>query len=210
MSDDNEFENLDSVDEGDGSDDITSGAEVQLVRGDRVNKAELCRMLGKSDATISKYIKEGMPILRRGSRREGYEFDTAAVVAWLTKYAVELATGDPDTMSLEKAKRRNIAAQARSRELEYAKASGETVFRKELAAIADSKFGELRSRLVTIPSALAGSITTEQEAILIGAINDALSDLSSPAFWIPPEGLIIPDGDDEEAAELEDDSEGDN
>lgn len=48
----------------------------------RVNKAELARIFGVSEPTVSKWIADGVPIETKGDNGVAYEFDPEKVKAW--------------------------------------------------------------------------------------------------------------------------------
>jgi len=50
--------------------------------GKIVNQGELSEIMGVSDVSLWEWQKEGLPILRRGSRGEANEYDTAEVMVW--------------------------------------------------------------------------------------------------------------------------------
>jgi hypothetical protein len=87
--------------------------------GKLVNKAALEEFLGLSHTTLTEYQEQGLPILKRGSRGEEHEYDTAEVVKWLIqRELVRAGKGEKpserearlrgDVLELELAQKRDV------------------------------------------------------------------------------------------------------
>ena len=87
--------------------------------GKVVNQAELAEVLGKSAVTIWEWQEQGLPIKKQGAGREGYEFDTAEVIAWMVnRELVRAGKGEKaserearlrgDVLELELAEKRDV------------------------------------------------------------------------------------------------------
>jgi hypothetical protein len=162
--------------------DEHGGLNVTPVRGEIVTKTRLGAIVGKSQTTIEAWIKNGMPVIARGTKREGWKIDTAAAIDWAVRYAVALATGDPESMALDTAKRRKEAALAQIKEMELERELGRTMHVPDVINLIAPKFGEFRSRALGLRSQVPG-LTAEQDAALRDAVNEMLADFSNRSFW---------------------------
>lgn len=148
-------------------------------RGRVVNKSELSLITGLAIVTIDRMVAEGAPIISRGgSRKLGWQINSADFVQWYVRHKIAEATGDPDEASFDAAKRRDKEAQARLRELAIAQKEGELVPIADVEAWAANKFGVIRSRFLSVESQVPG-IDPDQRDALKSAISDALADVSS-------------------------------
>ncbi|MFL9499218.1 hypothetical protein ACJMQP_04090 [Rhodopseudomonas palustris] len=149
-----------------------------VTRGRIVTKSELSLITGLAVVTIDRMIAEGAPIVAKGgSRKQGWQINTADFVGWYVRHKVAEATGDPDEGGFDVAKRRDKEAQARLREIEIAKREGELVPISDVEAWAAEKFGVVRSRFLAAETQVPG-LSDEQRDALKAAISDAFSDVS--------------------------------
>jgi phage terminase Nu1 subunit (DNA packaging protein) len=182
--------------EDDGED---TGLNIQPVRGEIVTKTRLGAIIGKSQQTVEAWIKNGMPVIARGTKREGWKIDTASAIDWAIKYAVAQATQDPESMAMDAAKRRREAAMARIKELELERELTKTVYVDDVAKELTPKFGEFRTRALALKT-LIPDMTPAQLAALTDGVNDMLADFTSRAFWVGRSADELGDSD-EEASE---------
>jgi hypothetical protein len=47
-----------------------------------VNRAQCAKALGVSESIVTKYLEKGMPVLKRGTNGQAYEFQLSEVYAW--------------------------------------------------------------------------------------------------------------------------------
>ncbi|MCY1263123.1 Phage DNA packaging protein Nu1 [compost metagenome] len=59
--------------------------------GKTVNLQELAEITGFAVQTLIRWQKEGMPVMLAGQRGRGNEYDTAAVIGWLTQRELQRA-----------------------------------------------------------------------------------------------------------------------
>lgn len=153
-------------------------APVKTARGEVVTKSRLSQITGIAVVTIDRMIAEGAPIISRGgSRKQGWQINTADFIQWYIRHKVAEATGDPDEGGFDLAKRRDKEAQARLRELEIAKREGELVPAADVEAWASNKFGVVRSRFLAVETQVPALTDDQREALKI-AIGDAFADVS--------------------------------
>lgn len=150
---------------------------MRTARGIVVTKAALSEFTGLAPVTIDKAIGAGAPIIAKGTRKTGWQINSAEFFGWYVRTKVADATGDPEAQGFEVMKTRDKAAQARLRELQMAKMEGELVPILEVEKWAANKFGECKSRLHAMESQIA-ELTDEQRFALRMALTDALADLS--------------------------------
>lgn len=169
-------------------DESTDDAAFARLRGkaDRglvVNKSQLSQMTGLAFVTIDRYIAAGAPVEGKGSRKQGWQINTAKFFGWFWRHKVEEATGDPEAGTFDTAKRREKEAQAKLKELEYKRKTGQLIPIDRAVEIYQEDAGQQRSRLLAIPATLAQELAVEDdpaevEAKITDALNDALGDIS--------------------------------
>ncbi|WP_299377499.1 terminase small subunit, partial [uncultured Kiloniella sp.] len=93
--------------------------------GEIVTLARLASLLGCTDPTARKHIKDGMPIEESGQSGQGYKIDTAKAVRWLVDRARKVAGGEVSHYDADRA--RKMAADADKSEMERDVMRGETV-----------------------------------------------------------------------------------
>ncbi len=132
-----------------------------------VTKSRLSTITGLAPVTIDKAFKEGAPVISKGSKRLGWQINTADFFGWYVR--AKVADGDEVT-SFDSAKAAKTVAEARIKEMQLARLEGRTVsldaavleFRAELAT--------LRSQILAIPGRLAQTLAPETDASAITEI----------------------------------------
>lgn len=163
-------------------------AENQTTKNERekqvVDRKTLAIALGVAEPTVLARVREGMPLLQRGSRGKPWKFDLAECVAWDRERAVRKATGivhgDETDAQL---KRRLLEAQVKKAEIEAAGQAAEVVPVEEVEAAMVSAFTEVRQSMLSIPERaalrlLAAEDETAVKDILREEIDLALHALS--------------------------------
>jgi phage terminase Nu1 subunit (DNA packaging protein) len=76
-------------------------------RGEIFTKNRLAKVIGIAAVTIDKWIREGCPVIARGSRKVAWQLNSADVINWARKRDVlQLAIGDEEAASFDTARRR--------------------------------------------------------------------------------------------------------
>lgn len=173
-----------------------------------VNKRQLADILGLAEETLTQYQKDPtFPILHKRKGRGGSDYETADVIAWLERRKINQTVGNQDLIDLEEGRRRKMAAEAGIAEIELMKEQGKVV---EIEVVADAigeQLSNLRAKMLSLPSKVAGQVYTakdvkEIKAILDDAIYEALNEVSgygeSGSIGVTEEGF---DDADQEASE---------
>jgi terminase small subunit / prophage DNA-packing protein len=131
--------------------------------GQVVNLTEMCVVHGAYRTTITKWVDQGCPILQRGDRRRGleWEFHLPATIEWRINQAIEETAskfeGVTDgTVTTDEAKRRRAVADAIVSELEAAEALRNVVSVSLVAEKVTAQFAEVRSLLAGLGAKVAG------------------------------------------------------
>src|SRR5262245_50421826 len=149
----------------------------QTARGFVVNKSTLAKWTGLSPMTIDKLLADGGPIISKGTRKQGWQINTADLFDWHWRRKVAEVTDEPDAGSFTIAKLRDKESQTRLRDLQIAKLEGELVPIADVEHWAAEKYGVVRSRILVVGSQVP-DLTDNQKDALRAAISDALADLS--------------------------------
>ncbi len=117
--------------------------------GARLNRSGLAEMLGVSLPTVDRWVKDGMPVVQRGSRGVEWAFDSADVIRWHTDRRVSDAAGTAPTDAAEIDKRTKMAGMHRA-ELELAKARGEVAPIRDFERAQAKVFAEIRANVMNV------------------------------------------------------------
>ena len=151
--------------------------------------AQVADVLDRDRNTVSRWIKDGCPVVESADRRTGRQWvlDLAEVVRWLESRAAdsvaERLAGADGEMSYDEAKRREKAAHAIRAEIELAE------YRKDVARVSDmldavaQEYTAVRASLGALGTRLASRLAeartnAEVQAILDEAVGEALEKLT--------------------------------
>src|SRR5260370_1442375 len=121
--------------------------QTRTTRGFVVNKSKLSEFTGLAPATIDKLLADGAPIISKGTRKQGWQINTADFFQWYWRRKVEELTDDPESGNFELAKRRDKESQTRLRDLQIAKLEGELIPIADVESWVAQNYCVLRSRL---------------------------------------------------------------
>ena len=115
-----------------------------------VNRQELADAMGVSAPTIDRWIREGCPIRVRPRKGIPAQFVLGEVVAWWGQRERENATGGATSDEAE-LKRRKLAAETGTSELEFAKAKGEVAPVAEFERATARMMATVRTNVMNVP-----------------------------------------------------------
>lgn len=118
--------------------------------GVKLNRAGLAEHMGISLPTVDRWVKEGMPVVQRGSRGVEWAFDLSEVIRWWGDRKVEAATGATD--DLEEIEKRTARAKMEKAELELAKAKGEVAPVREFERAQARIMAAIRQNVMNVTS----------------------------------------------------------
>jgi hypothetical protein len=168
----------------------------QQTRGFVVNKSTLSKWSGLSPMTVDKLLADGGPTISKGTRKQGWQINTADFFDWHWRRKVAEVTDDPDAGSFTIAKLRDKESQTRLRDLQIAKLEGELIPVTDVEQWAGQRYGAVRSRLMEVPTVIADLSDAQREA-LRDALIDALADVSGyPAEKHAPHDDLEADAED--------------
>ncbi len=171
--------------------------QQRTARGFVVNKSTLAKWSGISPTTVDKLIADGAPIISKGTRKQGWQINTADFFGWYWRRKVEELTDDPVSGNFELAKRRDKESQTRLRDLQIAKLEGELIPIVDVERWVGEKYGVTRSRFLAVESQVPG-LDEDQRDALRTALTDALADLSGGYRADDPAPADEDDEDDED------------
>lgn len=125
-----------------------------------VNRADLASICNCSLPTVDAWVRKGCPVVERGSKGKEWRFDSAAVIEWRIRVAVDDAVSglqDPSgKISKDEADRRRAVAQAVVAEVEADEALKGVVSRYDAESVMADFCQALRSGLSNAGSKIAG------------------------------------------------------
>ena len=147
-----------------------------------LNLQNVADMLGVVAHTVRHYVNhKGLPVLRRGSKGQAWEFDKQAVLEW------HFANTKPDenNESFDEARTRKMRAEASMAELEYSKRKSELVEVKAVADIVAGEYGIVRARFLNMAKKLCpmlqGLTIEEMQEVVDSEVNEVLAELQEDA-----------------------------
>lgn len=135
--------------------------------GRQVSKKDLAEFFGVTDKTVSSWVSQGAPYVRKGEkggRAGSWLFDTEDVIAWREEKLRERASGSSEATDLNEAKRRRAAAEAERAEIELRQLRGDLVEIKSVAKTVGDEYAALRAKLLGIPSKLGPQLLGVEDA----------------------------------------------
>lgn len=116
----------------------------------KLNRAEIARHIGVSLPTVDRWVKEGMPVMQRGSRGVEWAFDLVEVIRWYGDRRAKDASGDaPDDIA--QIEKRTAQAKMLGFELELARKRGEVAPIREFERAQAKAFAEVRANILNVP-----------------------------------------------------------
>lgn len=157
------------------------------IKGKSVNRTDLAVIFGVSMPTVDRWVANGMPVVKQGSRGVSAEFNTAECFEWLRNTAVDEATGKvlADDATIE---RRMKTAKMVRAELDLEKEKGLLAPIAQIEQIVANVFANLRAKMRIIPSRAYGALVGEDDEsawkkTLMQEIDTALVECSSAGLF---------------------------
>lgn len=128
-----------------------------------VNKRELAELVGKSERTITKWQKNGMPVFIDGTRGNENQYSTEDVIDWMIKREVERVVGDGfsedgEYHDPEKELANLRKHQARKAKVEADLAEGLVLDAEEVQLAMGKLDTEVRTAMLALPSRMAPTL----------------------------------------------------
>lgn len=160
------------------------------IRGKSVNRTDLAVTFGVSMPTVDRWVLNGMPVVKQGSRGVSAEFNTAECFEWLRNTAVDEATGKvlADDATID---RRMKTAKMVKAELDLEKEKGTLAPVSQVQEMLSNVFANLRAKMRIIPSRAYGALVGEDDEskfkqILMQEIDTALIECSTAQLSAEP------------------------
>jgi terminase small subunit / prophage DNA-packing protein len=114
-----------------------------------VNRTGLADVFGVSMPTVDTWVRDGCPVVTRGSRGVQWEFDTGEVAKWLRERAVTDATGEQQQDAAE-IERRTKRAKMLQAELELAEAMKQVAPVDEFKRVQAARAAMVRQNVMNV------------------------------------------------------------
>ncbi len=135
----------------------------------RVNRGVLSEILGVSEADLTTWADQGMPVSRDGRGTE-WEADPADCVAWmLQRERDRIAATGP----VSEQRARLLRAQADRAELEARQRAGELVLARDVEREVGGAMRTLRDRVLVVPDRCAAILAAETQTAGVHALLSA-------------------------------------
>jgi len=163
--------------------------------GVKLNRAGLAEYMGVALTSVDRWIKEGMPVVRRGSRGIEWEFDSAEVAKWYADRAVAAKVGEVD--DLDEIERRTAKAKMEKAELELAQAKGEVAPVREFERAQSAMMAAIRQNVMNVASRAVLQLLGETDEIIFK--QKLRAELTAALEASATADLTMPDNDEADA-----------
>jgi phage terminase Nu1 subunit (DNA packaging protein) len=99
--------------------------------------------------TIDRWVKDGMPVVQRGSRGIEWTFDLAEVISWYARRQVDAAGGAVD--DLAEIEKRTARAKMEKEEFALARAKGVVAPIREFERVQSAMMASIRQNVMNVP-----------------------------------------------------------
>jgi phage terminase Nu1 subunit (DNA packaging protein) len=151
--------------------------------------------MGVNETTLDRWVRDGCPVVQRGSRGIEWVFDLPDVVRWYgNRRATEAQEDVPnDIMEIQLRKERAIMLKA---ELELARAKGDVAPLREFEKVQAKAMAEIRARIMNVPQRVVMRLLGERDE---SRFKECLSDeLREALESAAAADLTVDDEDDEQ------------
>lgn len=159
-----------------------------------LNRAEVARHLGVSLPTIDRWVKDGMPVVTRGSRGVEWVFDLPEVIRWKLDQAKKDASAViPD--GLEEIEKRTATAKMLEAELSLAKKRGEVASIRDFEMLQAKVFAQIRQNIMNVPQRVVLQLIGETDETVFkqklkAELSLALTAAAEAELDVPDDGDI--------------------
>ncbi|TXN27134.1 terminase small subunit [Methylobacterium sp. WL19] len=145
-------------------------------RGRILNRSEIADFLGRSLPTIDKWVSAGCPFVERGEKGREWRFNSADVVDWFERRAVDRATRKAPSGELDPAQERarKDSALADKAEMQNAIVRGNYVHVDDVVEHVGSMFSVCRNKLLSLPTKSAGRVPMAVAATVEENVRDVV------------------------------------
>ncbi len=118
-----------------------------------VNKRTLSEILGKSERTLTTWIKQGMPVEVSSTRGKAHQFDTVKVIEWMIQSEIsKLAMSDDCAYDLTAERARLAHHQANNEKLKEDQLRGSLIPAELIVEFGSAMVGAARAKLLAVHS----------------------------------------------------------
>lgn len=158
--------------------------------GKIVSRTDLADVFGVSMPTVDTWVRQGCPVVKRGSKGISWEFATADVAEWLRDRAAAELTGEgSDLVEIE---RRTKMAKMIVAELEVAEAKRQVALVSEFERAQSMFAAAIQSAVMRVPQRVVLRLIGETDEhtfkkVLSDELADALRQAADAEIDLPPE-----------------------
>lgn len=169
--------------------------------GKIVSRTDLADVFGVSMPTVDTWVRQGCPVVKRGSKGISWEFATADVAEWLRERAAAELTGDGN--NLDEIERRTKMAKMIVAELEVAEAKKQVALVSEFERAQSMFAAAIQASVMQVTQRVVIRLLGETDEatfkkVLNGELAAALRQAAEAEVDLPPEALEEIGGDDAE------------
>lgn len=152
----------------------------KVIEGKICTRAELAEILGVALTTVDSWVRDGMPVRKRGGKGIPSEYDSGEVIRWWI--ARELSREDKRT-DLDELRGRKLELENSLRALQLEKERGTVAPLEQIERGLAKAFSEVRAHMRNIPARAVTSLIGETDetkfkAVLLAEIDQALTALA--------------------------------
>lgn len=167
--------------------------KITKPNGKIVSRTDLADVFGVSMPTVDTWVRQGCPVVKRGSKGISWEFATADVAEWLRERATkELAGEDGDGLTDAQIERRTKMAKMIVAELEVAEAKRQVALVEEFQRAQSMFAAAVQSAVMRVPQRVVLRLIGETDEhkfkqVLREELTDALRQASEAEIDLPEE-----------------------
>jgi len=137
--------------------------------GQKVSQSQCAAVFGVHRNTIANWLKQGCPFDQKANKPQGKDWilDTAKVAQWREQKAVIDATGDTEGASEEELKKRKLAAETSSAEMDLMERRGELIRMQHGATLVSTLLVVIRQALLQQPQRIAPLLVGIDDELVI-------------------------------------------
>jgi hypothetical protein len=142
----------------------TTDDDAPAQRGEILNKQTFAKVFGLTIYAVEELLKRGLPVHRHGSRKLGWEINSADALAFIIRDKLVTNESDPDAVAFREAKLKKTVAEIVRIEAENKANRDNRITAEEAVALRRDESNVIRLHLNRVPGRVAAAAAAETNA----------------------------------------------